>query len=203
MILKRLELGMWASNCYIVGDETSKQGLVVDPGEEPDEIINTIKRLGLDIKIIVATHGHADHVGAIAEVKEATGAPVAIHSHDAGSLRGGGMFSWGRTRGSSADRLLEDGDSIDVNDLHFEVLHTPGHTSGGICLYGHEVVFTGDTLFYHSVGRTDIGGGTHEELIRSIYKKLLPLPDKTVVYPGHGPPSTIGAERHGNPFLRR
>ena len=206
MIIKRLEVGPFASNCYIVGSESTKEGLIIDPGDEAREILKSVKDLGLDIKIIVLTHGHIDHIGALKEVKEATGAEVAIHTDDAQSLHGGGqslgaLFGLSYEAPPSPDRLLKGGDSIDVGDLHFMVLHTPGHTPGGICLLGHGMVFTGDTLFNYGIGRTDLGG-SYSQLMNSIHTKLMVLPDDTTVCPGHGPETTIGAERRGNPFLR-
>jgi len=206
VIIKRLEVGPFASNCYIVGSESTKEGLIIDPGDEAGEILKSVKDLGLDIKIIVLTHGHIDHIGALKEVKEATGAEVAIHTDDAQSLHGGGqslgaLFGLSYGAPPSPDRLLKGGDSIDIGDLHFMVLHTPGHTPGGICLLGHGMVFTGDTLFNYGIGRTDLGG-SYSQLMNSIHTKLMVLPDDTTVYPGHGPETTIGAERQGNPFLR-
>jgi len=167
------------------------EGMIIDPGEEARLILRSVKEAKLKIKLIVITHGHGDHTGAIDQVKQATGANIAIHPSDAGAL----------DLQYSADLLLKGGDSVDVGDLHFFVIHTPGHSPGGICLYGHNVLFCGDTLFNYSIGRTDLGGST-SQLINSIVTKLMILPDNTVVYPGHGPAMTIGEERRGNPFLR-
>ena len=203
MIIKRLELGMFASNCYVIGSESTKEGLVIDPGDEPNRILNSIKALGLDIKLILVTHGHIDHISAVNKVKEATGAEVAIHADDVGALKGGGWFlGIPRPTVPPPERLLNDGDNIDVADLHFKVLHTPGHSPGGVCFLGDGVVFTGDTLFCQSIGRSDIGEGNHRQLINSIMTRLMTLPDKTIVYPGHGPETTIGEERRSNPFLQ-
>jgi hydroxyacylglutathione hydrolase len=149
-----------------------------------------------------------DHVGALREVQERTDAHFAIHEAEKGFVFSAPMrmlTSIGVSPVKSPprpDRLLKDGDHIDVGDLHFEVLHTPGHSSGGICLSGHGVVFSGDTLFNSGIGRTDFPGCSHERLMKSIREKLMVLPDEIIVYPGHGPPTTIGDERRGNPFLQ-
>jgi len=209
MILKRLVVGPFASNCYIVGSELTKEGVIIDPGDEAGQILKGIKDSQIDIKLILLTHGHIDHIGAVNEVKEATGAEVAIHTDDAKSISGqeGRLISMlvsglSYPAPPSPDRLLKGGDSIDIGDLNFLVLHTPGHTPGGICLLGNGVVFTGDTLFNYGVGRTDLPGGSHSQLMNSLHTKLMVLPDETIVYPGHGPETTIGAERRGNPYLR-
>lgn len=208
MILKSLELEPFLSNCYIVGSEVARTGIVIDPGAEADVVMDAINELGLSIALIVATHCHMDHIGAVAQVKESTGAGFAIHEAE----RGGLMQSMSRRLsflpGSSPrsplqpDRWLKDGDVLRVGELAFTVLHTPGHSQGGICLYGHGVVFSGDTLFNFGIGRTDFPGCSHEQLLHSIFTKLMSLPNETRVYPGHGTATTIGTEREWNPFLR-
>ena len=202
MILERLELGMYGTNCYIVGDESTKEGLIIDPGSDANQILNQVKELGLDIKLIVLTHTHMDHTGALAEVKAATGAEVAVHTDDAATLQSRSPFQSSPQALPSPDRLLKGGDSIEMGKLRLLVLHTPGHSPGGICLLGEGVVFSGDTLFNSSIGRTDFPGGSHPQILNSIHTKLMVLPDTTIVYPGHGPESTIGDERKQNPFLR-
>ena len=202
MILKKLIVGPFASNCYIVGFESDNEGMIIDPGASAKQILSTVKELGLNIRLIVLTHGHMDHIGAVKGVKEATGAEVAIHTDDARFLRRLSLSTiYNFSFPSTPDRLLGDGDSIDVGDLHFTVLHTPGHSPGGICLLGHGVLFSGDTLFNYGIGRTDFPGASHNQLMNSIYTKLMTLPDDTVVYPGHGSDTTIGTERRTNPFL--
>ncbi len=205
MILKKLVVGPLASNCYIVGSESTKEGMIIDPADEAEEILQSVKELGLKISLIVLTHGHPDHVGALKEIKEATGAEVAIHTDDAESLQQqslGFLFGLSYPAPPPPDRLLKDEDSIDIGDLHFGVLHTPGHTPGGICLPGHGVLFSGDTLFNYGIGRYDLPGGDYNQLMDSLRTKLMGLPDDTTVYPGHGPDTTIGTERRGNPFLQ-
>jgi glyoxylase-like metal-dependent hydrolase (beta-lactamase superfamily II) len=208
VIVEKLVVGPYASNCYIVGSQSNKEGMIIDPGDEAKRILKKVEELKLDIKLIVLTHGHIDHTGALKEVREATGAEVAVHTDDAQSLGWGVSLISVLMPGLSyptpppPDRLLKDGDSIDIGDLHFLVLHTPGHTSGGICLLGEGVVFSGDTLFNYGIGRSDLPGGSHSQLMDSLQTKLMTLPDDTIVYPGHGPETTIRAERRGNPFLR-
>ena len=205
MILKKLVVGPLSSNCYIVGSEASKEGMIIDPGDEAEVILRNVKDLGLEIKSIVLTHGHIDHIGALKEVKEATGAEVAIHTDEGKSLQGQSlstMLGLSYPTPLPPDRLLKDGDSIDIGDLHFLVLHTPGHSPGCICLLEQGVVFSGDTLFNYGIGRADLLGSNYSQLMNSIHTKLMTLPDNTTVYPGHGPDTTIGTERSGNPFLQ-
>lgn len=204
MILKKLELGMFASNCYVVGDESTKEGMIIDPGADAKQILRAVEDLGLNIKVIALTHSHMDHVGALVEVKEATGAEIAIHTDEAEFLQKQpmtGMFSPFSQPLPPPDRLLKEGDTIDIGSLHFRVLHTPGHTPGGICLLEEGIVFSGDTLFNFGIGRADFPGASYDQEIDSIQTKLMTLPDNTVVCPGHGPDTTIGVERKVNPFL--
>ncbi len=206
MVLRKLELEPYGSNCYILGSDSTGEGLVIDPGGAAEHIISHIEQLGLQVKLIVLTHGHMDHTGALAQVKAATGAAVAIHPEDADYLRGDHpmMQAFGGSGEPPAepDRLLSEGDVIDVGEVQLRVVHTPGHTAGGICLITDGFAFTGDTLFQFSIGRTDFPGGSHEQLIENIHSKLLVLPDETRVCPGHGPDTTIDIERRVNPFLQ-
>jgi hydroxyacylglutathione hydrolase len=190
MLLATLQLGMYGTNCYIVGSKTTKEGMIIDPGAEAKSILQTVNKAGLIIKLIVITHGHMDHTGALEEVRKATGAPVAIHKADAENL----------VRVLPTDILLNGGENLAVGDLTYGIIHTPGHSPGGICLYGQGVLFCGDTLFQGSIGRTDLGGD-YNQLMNNIINKLMVLPDETIVFPGHGPETTIGAERSSNPFI--
>jgi hydroxyacylglutathione hydrolase len=206
VILQKLEVGPFASNCYIIGSESSREGMIIDPGDEAKRILKEVRKLELDIKIIVLTHGHIDHVSALKEVKEATDAQVAIHTDDVSTMKDRllSIFMGIRHKSPPApDRLLKDGDIVSIGELSFTVLHTPGHTQGSICLLGEGVLFSGDTLFHYSIGRSDLpgSGGNHKQLINSIGEKLMVLDDDIKVYPGHGLETTIGTERRGNPFL--
>jgi len=207
MIIEKLVVGQLAANCYIVGSEVGGEGMIIDPGGDASQITSRVRELKLNIKLIVLTHGHSDHAAALKEIKEATGAQVAIHADDTKTLRRRtlnlslflGIFYLHPL--PSPDRLLKDGDTMDIGSLHFKVLHTPGHSPGSICLLGEGVLFSGDTLFSLSIGRTDLPGGSFDQLMNSIQSQLMALDDKIKVYPGHGPETTIGSERGGNPFL--
>lgn len=205
MILKMLTVGPLQTNCYILGDEKSKEAVVIDPGGNFEEIEKQLMRLRLKVKYIILTHGHFDHTGALAQLKKTTGAEILIHSADAFMLskdnRGQPFLLESGDEPCSADRTLKEGDKIQFGENILEVLHTPGHTPGGISLVIDKMIFTGDTVFCGSVGRTDLPGGSYRKLMDSIKTKLLSKYDDYVIYPGHGPESTIGEERRDNPFL--
>jgi len=206
MILDVLLVGPLGVNCYILGDEHTRQAVVIDPGGNPREILKTIEKRALKVIAIVNTHAHFDHVLALTEVRAATGAPFLLHAGEAQILASaqmsGAMFGMAMRQPAPPDRLLNDGDTIPVGALTLKVLHTPGHTPGGICLLFDNRVIVGDTLFQSGIGRTDFPGGDYATLMTSIRDKLLTLPDETIVYPGHGAATTIGEERQLNPFLR-
>ena len=190
-----------AANCYILGCERTHGAAIIDPGADEKAIERQIAVLGLEPKMIINTHGHVDHIGANSKL----GLPVYIHKADAGQLTDpvkNVSASIGMPlKSPPAAKLLQDGDRIDIGDIDIEVIHTPGHTPGSICLKFRDIVFTGDTLFAEGVGRTDFPGGSEPELLKSIQEKLFVLPDSTKVYPGHGPATTIGHEKRKNPFF--
>jgi len=208
MIHEILPVGMLACNCSIVGDEESGEAIVIDPGDEIERVQEVLARHKLRPKYIVATHAHIDHVGGLAQLKRATGAPVLIHAGDlplyenlAVQAEWLGVLPPGVVK---VDQLLKEGDALRIGSHVFEVLHTPGHSPGSLSLHlpgAQEKIFSGDTLFQGSIGRTDLWGGSFDEILRSIHERLLIFPDETPVFPGHGPATVIGEERETNPFL--
>jgi glyoxylase-like metal-dependent hydrolase (beta-lactamase superfamily II) len=208
MIHEILAVGMLQCNCSIFGDEQSRDAIVVDPGDEIASILAILAKHQLRLKAIIITHAHIDHIGGAQKLKAATGAPVYMNARDqelydqmdmqAGWL---GVPTPDRTE---IDVAAREGDSVKLGSAEFHVLDTPGHTQGSISLWipSEDKLIAGDTLFLDSIGRTDLPGGDYEQILRSIHAKLLPLDDKTVVIPGHGPNTTIGRERVRNPFLR-
>ena len=203
MIVRKLVLGPYASNCYIIGSETTKEGMIIDPGAEAGEILSAVEKLGLKIKLIVLTHRHPDHVGAAAQVKGATRAGMAVHAECAKYLPQSPsyVFESSFEGAPKPERVLTEGDEIEIGDLRFKVLHTPGHTPCGISIVGEGHVFTGDTLFNYGIGRYDLIDSDGDALISGIKTKLLTLPPETIVHPGHGPDSTISTEKRANPFV--
>lgn len=207
MIQKIMSVGMLESNCYILGDEVSREAVVIDPGGDGPDILAAIQKENLTIKTIINTHGHFDHVGANQALQEATGAPIAIHQSDADMLSQPSaealFFTGGRLQPSRAEILLKEDDVLEFGPFRLKVLHTPGHTVGGICLVlqSEPIVFVGDTLFAGSIGRTDFPGGSFEDLIESVKTKIFTLGDNYLVMPGHGPATTVGQERQYNPFF--
>ena len=205
MVLIQLCVGPLQVNCYIIADEKTKEAMVIDPGDDAGDILRVINEKGFNVRYLVLTHAHFDHTGANKALKEATGAELLMHPDDKQLLESaanqGSMFGMQSAASPPADRYVTHGDVITAGGVSLKVLHTPGHSPGGICLLGQGMVFTGDALFAGSIGRTDLPGGDFHALIRSIQQNLMTLPDETKVYSGHGPSSTIGIERSENPFL--
>ena len=205
LVVRSFAVMPFDENCYVVSDDTG-EGVVIDPGGMAKEILAYIREAKLAVKAVLDTHGHCDHIGANDAIRDATGAPLYIHKEDAAMLSDMRLnlsaFMGFKALSRPAEHLLSEGDKISFGQSGLEVVHTPGHTKGGVCFVGDGVVFTGDTLFAGSIGRSDFPGGSEAELIGNIKKKLLALPDGTKVYAGHGPSSEIGWERKCNPYLQ-
>jgi hydroxyacylglutathione hydrolase len=201
-----LSLGPMGTNCYLLGDPASGAAAVIDPGGDAPIVLDAAARAGLKIGIVLLTHAHFDHIGGVAGVIEATGVPLALHPLDRPLLRlRGGALLFGVDVPASPDPTidLQAGQAIEVGALRLETLYTPGHTPGHVSFYERRegLLFDGDVLFAGSIGRADLPGSSQAELMHSIREVLLALPDETIVYPGHGSPTSIGDERWGNPFL--
>lgn len=209
MIHEIIPVGPLQCNCSIVGDETTREAMVIDPGDEIDSVLALVRKHGLTVKQIVITHAHIDHVGGATKLKRITGAPILLNHNDQALLK---MLdiqaAWVGVRppeNVQIDASLSTGDKVKAGDLEAQVIHTPGHTEGSICLYfaPEKKMIAGDTLFAGSIGRTDLPGGSYEKIIDSLHERVLTLPDDTIVVPGHGPLTSIGQERESNPFLQK
>lgn len=207
MIHEILPVGPLQCNCSVVGDEASREAMVIDPGDDVDDVLALVGKHKLQVKQIVITHAHIDHVGGAMKLRAATGAPILLNQNDYALLK---MLdvqaTWigVQTPGEvKIDQSMEHADSVKAGGLTASVLHTPGHTEGSVCLYfaAEKTLIAGDTLFAGSIGRTDLPGGSFKKIIHSLHEKVLALPDDTVVVPGHGARTTIGEERESNPFL--
>jgi hydroxyacylglutathione hydrolase len=206
MIVETFTAGPAQTNCYIVGCDQTRQAILIDPGWDGDKLLVRVDDLRLSVKLVLLTHAHFDHIGAVADVIEATGARLALHPNDLEWLKvdgGAAAFGFKIRPVPQPDILLQPGQPIELGSLSFETRFAPGHTLGHVIFVSSDqlTVFAGDVLFAGSIGRTDLPGGHYETLIESIRTQLLTLPDGATVYPGHGPPTTIGIERRNNPFL--
>jgi glyoxylase-like metal-dependent hydrolase (beta-lactamase superfamily II) len=209
MIHEIIAVGPLQCNCSVIGDEVSREAIVIDPGDDIADVLALVRKHGLTVKQIVITHAHIDHVGGAMKLRQATGAPILLNQNDYSLLKmldvqaaWLGMSNPGKVE---IDHSLSSGDAVTTGSLVANVLHTPGHTEGSVCLYfaPEKKLIAGDTLFAGSIGRTDLPGGSYKKIITSLHEQLLSLPDETVVVPGHGPLTTIGEERQNNPFLQK
>jgi hydroxyacylglutathione hydrolase len=209
MIHEIIPVGPLQCNCSVIGDETTREAIVIDPGDDIEDVLELIRKHNLQVKQIVITHAHIDHVGGAMKLRTATGAPILLNQNDYALLKmldvqaaWIGVATPGKVE---IDQSIGQADTVQAGSLTANVLHTPGHTEGSICLYFpmEQKLIAGDTLFAGSIGRTDLPGGSFEKIIHSIREKVLALPDETIVVPGHGPLTTIGEERESNPFLVR
>ncbi|HEX9654010.1 MAG TPA: MBL fold metallo-hydrolase [bacterium] len=205
MLIEKLEVGVFAENCYVVGCEQTREGVVIDPGDEGQRILRAIEKNSLKIKYILITHAHLDHVKEAQAVKSALNVPLCMHRADQLLLDNlpaqAAAFGLSTSGIPQVDQYINEGESINFGKQRFEILFTPGHSPGSVSFVTQKLAFVGDVLFAGSIGRTDLPGGDFDMLIQSIKSKLYPLGDDTQVYPGHGPHTTIGGERRTNPFL--
>jgi len=209
MNIEQIKVGFMDVFCYLVSCAKTKEALFIDPAGNEEELVDLIRKKGLSLKYLVNTHGHADHTCGNKKVRELTGAKIVMHELDDQAFNSpeGEIMArqWGFEPSPSADITVKDGDLIVIGETSLKVIHTPGHSPGGICLHSDGHVFTGDTLFVGGIGRTDLPGSSHQQFLRSIREKLLVLPPETVVWPGHDygmrPSSTIGHEKANNPWL--
>jgi hydroxyacylglutathione hydrolase len=205
-MVKGIVVGVFQENCWVIGSRRTGEGIVVDPGDEADRILDLAKDMGVNVKLIINTHAHLDHILAVPAVQRATGARFLLHPGDNEIARGASVSAaqWLRREVEpvpDADLPLADGDAVEVDGLALRVIHTPGHTPGSVCFYTDGMLFSGDTLFRGSIGRTDLPGGDYSQIMSSIISRLLTLPDETIVLPGHMMETRIEHERKTNPFV--
>lgn len=206
MFLEKIPAGVYAVNCYVIGDDKTNKAAVVDPGGDVDKIIEVLEDNDFKLEYIILTHAHGDHVGGVEELREKTGAPVYMHKDDRNMLKNSRINHSVSISGikveTEADHFVKDGDSLELGTIMLSIIHTPGHTQGGICVQVENVLLSGDTLFANSIGRSDLEGGNQEQLIESIKNKLFTLNEELTVLPGHGPATTIRIEKLTNPYVR-
>ena len=208
MIHEILPVGPLQCNCSVIGDEASREAIVIDPGDDVEDVLALVRKHQLQVKQIVITHAHIDHVGGAMKLRAATGAPILLNQNDYALLKmldvQAAWIGVATPKRVEIDQNLADADTVKAGSLAAQVLHTPGHTEGSVCLYfpAEKKLIAGDTLFAGSIGRTDLPGGSYKKILHSLHQRVLTLPDETVVIPGHGPVTTIGEERESNPFLQ-
>ncbi|GJQ59101.1 MAG: MBL fold metallo-hydrolase [Candidatus Scalindua sp. AMX11] len=205
MIIKKVVVGPLEVNCFIIACEESKKAAIIDPGGDADDIINTIENEGLKPEFIINTHAHFDHVGAVKTLQEHFKIDFLLHKDDLFLIdtldKQVMMFGLDQVEKPEVNKFVSGGDTVTLGQLTIKIIHTPGHTPGGVCYFVDETLFVGDTLFAGSIGRTDFPGSSYDQLIHSIKENLFPLGDNVTVYAGHGPSTTIGNEKAHNPFL--
>lgn len=201
MKIKRVVAGIYGANCYVVMDEKTKKGFVIDPGGDVDDIEKAIDKMGVEVEYIILTHGHLDHTSGVKELQDIVGGKVCINKKDEDMIKRAADL-YGPLLSGNADIYLEEGAVLEVSDMKIKCIETPGHTPGGMCYLVDDTVFTGDTLFFGSIGRSDLEGGDGDLLIKSIKEKLMTLDEDIIVCPGHGPQSSIQREKNSNPFLK-
>jgi len=205
MFIKSLVVGPLEENCFVIADTKTKEAMIIDPGDEPDRIMEIIKNNNLKVKYIVCTHAHFDHIGAVPDIKGKTGAKVVMHKNDlelySSAKDQAALWGYNLEPLPDPDMFVIEGDELIIGSLKFKVLHTPGHSPGGICLYGEGIILTGDTVFAGSVGRTDFFGGSIEELKKS-FKRIISLPSSLKIFPGHGESSTVEEEKEMESFIQ-
>jgi glyoxylase-like metal-dependent hydrolase (beta-lactamase superfamily II) len=206
LMVRGIVVGLFQENCYIIGSRTTGEAICVDPGDEVEEIRALARDMGVRITKIACSHAHLDHIMALSPLKEATGATFLLHRDDLDLARrmpdsAMAMLARDEPLPPDPDAFLQDGDDVEIPGISLRTIHTPGHTQGSICLYGGGMIFSGDTLFRSSIGRTDLPGGSFPQIMESITTRLLELPDETIVLPGHMQQTTIGEERVSNPFI--
>jgi len=205
MIINSIVVSQFQTNCYIIGNEEASSGVIIDPGDESGKILNLIEKNNFNIKYILHTHGHIDHIGGTAKLKEITGARTFLHRDDLSLYENvevqGEAFGIMIDVAPKIDEFFKEGDKINFNGIIIEIIHTPGHSPGSVCFKIGNKLFSGDTLFNMGIGRTDLWGGSFSKIMKSINEKLFTLNDNTIVYPGHGQKTTIGYEKANNPFI--
>jgi len=206
LMIKEIVVGVFQENCWVIGSRRTREGIVIDPGDEPEKILALAREMGVHVKLIINSHAHVDHIMGVRGVQDATGARFLLHPADLEIARGmpksaARWLGYEPLPPPEPDAPLADGDTVEVDGLQLKVLHVPGHTPGSVAFYTEGLLFSGDTLFRGSIGRTDLPGGSYEQIMQSIIGTLLALPDETVVLPGHMQETQIGFERQANPFV--
>ena len=205
MILQTVVVGPLSENCFVIGCEATKTGAIIDPGDEAAQIIRIVEKQALEIKYILLTHGHIDHLAVLQKLKEKYQAEFLMHQDDLLLVKNASMqaamFGLPDPGAPTPDRFLAEGDTVTLGKLSINILHTPGHSPGSITFFVDDKLFVGDLIFSGSIGRTDLPGGNYEQLIQSVENKIFTLPDATVIFPGHGPATSAGTEKRYNPFF--